>query len=308
MSFELVMNALFTGFILSLVSFSISLSFESDDVPNPATGALMGSGAYILRFAVREFGRTPYTLPYYWAPICFLVGGLVNAGVFSFLVHPLKRRGDGLVRVLLCLFAVEVALSGVNNVLEAWYYEGPAVYVLAFQYGHHDFMFLGVQGVFFVAGILMLVLPMGHWLISMRSDIGVVIRGVNENIELSEVQGLDTRGYRLWIWFISGGLVCVAGMLYPVRLQGKLDMYYYLWMEGLAGCFLGGCRRPRYAMIGGFLMGPLRLGVYVLGRMFIGVWVGEFLPLIPITVIALVMYYSPEGVLNQIIPRISRKA
>jgi branched-subunit amino acid ABC-type transport system permease component len=68
----------------------------------------------------------------------------------------------------------------------------------------------------------------------------------------------------------------------------------------LAGSFLGGVRSIRYALVGGFTVGLVEFLFTVFGQAYIGVWVGEYRPFIPILILALVMYLAPDGVLSKI--------
>ena len=50
-----------------------------------------------------------------------------------------------------------------------------------------------------------------------------------------------------------------------------------------------------HAMIGGLLVGGLELSMVIVGQKFIGVWFGSYRPIIPTLILALVLYFTPEG-------------
>ena len=66
----------------------------------------------------------------------------------------------------------------------------------------------------------------------------------------------------------------------------------------LAGGILGGVGNLVHSMIDGLLLGVLELSM-----VFVGVWVGEYRPIIPILVLALVLYFAPEGLIKNITSR-----
>ena len=66
----------------------------------------------------------------------------------------------------------------------------------------------------------------------------------------------------------------------------------------LAGGILGGVGNLVHSMIDGLLLGVLELSM-----VFVGVWVGEYRPIIPILVLAWVLYFAPEGLIKNITSR-----
>ena len=67
----------------------------------------------------------------------------------------------------------------------------------------------------------------------------------------------------------------------------------------LAGGILGGVGNLVHSMIDGLLLGVLELSMVFVGQKFMGVWFGEYRPIIPILVLALVLYFAPEGLFKK---------
>ncbi len=63
---------------------------------------------------------------------------------------------------------------------------------------------------------------------------------------------------------------------------------------------MGGVKNIVHSMIGGLLLGVLELSMVFVGMEFVGAWVGEYRPIIPVLVLALVLYFAPEGLFKYI--------
>ena len=63
---------------------------------------------------------------------------------------------------------------------------------------------------------------------------------------------------------------------------------------------LGGVESPRFALVGGFILGFGEMLFTIVGQFFIGVWGGEYRPILPTLILALVLYFAPEELFNYI--------
>lgn len=255
MNNEVLFFGLTYGFLLSLVSLALSLNYISDDLPNLWLISLMGSGYLLMRFLAREFRVSLYI----WTPAAFLIGATVSVLVYRFLIERLKLAGRSIVQITLVVIGLEILTSALNSIGSSWYYQGPAVYTYSFGLMHglmpRDFQLLGLPGAFIVSGVLFVITLIGTVYVLPRTRFGLALKSMEENPELSEVQGVNLGKVRAWSWFLAGGLAILVGAIYPLMFQSNLGSSHRIWISGITGCFLGGVMSPKHAFAGGFLMG-----------------------------------------------------
>ena len=128
---------------------------------------------------------------------------------------------------------------------------------------------------------------------------GRVFLAFSENLELTSVQGININRVRVLTWFISGGLAGLIGAIAPLYFHSSPSGGVFLVTAALAGGLLGGIKSPVHSMIGGLLLGSAEIALTVAGQAVLGVWFGEYRPIIPMLAISLVMYFAPDGVLNR---------
>lgn len=278
---------------IGILSWALSLNYLTDDVPNYALGSFFAVGSLASWEVTKSLGLSPY----YGILAGFLSGAVLNVCFYWFVIRKaIKRKISPVLLVLLCIGA-NIIVTSINQIYWFVIRERFTTISLNLLLRLFDSSIFGVPLVAFVSVSMVILVVLGSKSIQ-RNRIGVTFRAVKENPELAMVQGVTVDQVKAWIWMISGGISGIVGSLYIIMFSTTPSGHYILITAVLAGAFLGGIRNPLTALMGGLVVGLLRFALYYVGKEFIGVWVGEFLPLIPVVVLALVMYFSPEGVLR----------
>lgn len=284
---------------MGILSVAFSLNYITDEIPNFALGGIIGTGHLISWTIAKEMSLNPYI----GLPFAFLVGGIINTAVFLGVIDRSVRAGRNLVLITLATIGTEFILTSFNKI---WWYgireQTPNVTMSVFikdsdlhLFGYPGVLFFSVASAILVFTFIKIIFP--------RLNAGSVFIAVSENPELASIQGINIGRVKAFTWFISGGLACFIGAIFPLFWHSSPSGTYYLVTVGLVGSILGGVMNPVYAMIGGLLLGVLELSVVFVGQKFVGVWFGAYRPIIPILILALVLYFAPEGMFKYITSR-----
>ena len=299
MSIQLLINALIYASMLMLMAEAHTLTYLTADTFNFTVGPMAAIGAYVGFTWAKILGLQLYL----GLPVAFTVCGLVGFLCCVLVVEPLLRRGRGPVLLTLALIGAGILFTGLTKIYADRLMHAYSIWTNTFFLREYDFAVGWVPGVFIVSTILALasVLLLEHLLHG--SLFGASLRAMVEDVELAMVQGVNPARVRWVSWTLAGGLAGLAGAYGSIWFKSTLEMGPVLMTGVLASCLLGGVRSLRGAAVGGLLMGVVEITLIVWGNQMVGVWVGEYRQLVPIAVIALSMYFKPQGLIdNKCVP------
>lgn len=201
--------------------------------------------------------------------------------------------------ITLATLGIEFIVSSLNRIGWFWIREQGAAYVISLFLRSFDLQLWGYPMVFyfsvaaavFVLSFLKFIFP--------RLNAGRVFLAFSENRELASVQGININRVKAFTWFISGELTGFIGAIAPLYFHSPPSGGIFLVTAALAGGLLGGIKSPLHSMIGGLSLGSAEIALTVAGQAILGVWFGEYRPMIPIFAISLVLYFAPDGLLNR---------
>ena len=131
---------------LILLTLSFSLTSNTLDAPNFATGALMGLGSYVAQAVKEQFGYPIYLS----LPFGFVLGAMVGWLSFRCVFYPLLSRKRRTVQIAIATLGLQVALIGVVQVLIYFLRTSKFYYDLSSQVIRYDFQVGQYSGIFFV--------------------------------------------------------------------------------------------------------------------------------------------------------------
>ena len=279
---------------IGILSVALSLNIITDEIPNYALGGIIGTGHLISWTVTKEMDM----LPYYGLPLAFLVGGMINVALFFGVIERSLNARRNLVLITLATIGIEYIVTSINKIWWYWIVE-QTNWTMSLFLKSYDMQILGFSGGF-IFSVVVVSLTILLILLIPKLNASRVFIAFSENPELVSIQGINVKRVKAVIWFISGGLACIIGAITPFLFHSSPSWGYYLVTVALAGSFLCGVRSLRYALVGGFIVGFFEFLFTVLGQAYIGVWVGAYRPVIPILILALVMYFAPEGIMSKI--------
>ncbi len=273
------------GLLLALAAVGLSLIFGTTGLTNFAHGEMVTLGA-VLVFAFNAMG-----LPFWLTLILALVGGgLVGYVQDAGLWRPLRRRGTGLVPMM--IVSIGLALA--------------ARYVILFYFGGATEQLPGAQSAEIQLGPIS-VSPNNLWsliicavvivtvgLVLMKTRLGKATRAVADNPALAAASGIDVDGVIRIVWIVGGVLASLGGILWAYYRPGvSFNMGSQILLLIFAGVTLGGLGTVFGALIGSIVVGIFTELTTVFGAP------ADLKYVIPLGVMILVLLIRPQGILGR---------
>ena len=276
---------------LTLLSIGFTLTYLTAKIPNFAHGTYAGVGIYVSYTFAKIWGLSPY----YGFPVAFIVGGLVSVIIYKLVIGVLTNMGGGAIVLTISTLAIQIFLTAFIQIYAYYLRERFSTYAMAFLLKESDFEFAGFPGIFLVSLTLTITSVLAlHYMLT-RTRIGVAMRATAEDPELASVLGINVDQIQLFSWFLTGGLACLAGAMIPLWFQATPQSGAMIITSIMAGSLLGGFDSIYGSVIGGAIVGMSEILLTTWGQAIIGVWVGEYRPLIPMIFLVTVLLIEPQG-------------
>ena len=273
------------GLLLALAAVGLSLIFGTTGLTNFAHGEMVTLGA-VLVFAFNAMG-----LPFWLAIVLALLGGgLVGYAQDAGLWKPLRRRGTGLVPMM--IVSIGLALA--------------ARYVIQFYFGGATEQLPGAQSAEIQLGPIS-ISPNNLWsliisaivivvvgLVLMKTRLGKATRAVADNPALAAASGIDVDAVIRIVWIVGGVLASLGGILWAYYRPGvSFNMGSQILLLIFAGVTLGGLGTVFGALIGSVVVGVFTELTTVFGAP------ADLKYVIPLGVMIIVLLIRPQGILGR---------
>lgn len=275
-------NGLVSGVIMTLPALAVTLLFGVLKFPNFAIGAMMTIAAYMVFALNHQLGWPLHAAS---AVVAVVFGGLCI--VIDWLTFkPLRERG-GITLMVASLglgFILEnIARFAYGNEARSFAIELARPFrVMDIRMNREQMMTLAISAAAMAA----------MWALLNRTAIGRAMRAVADNPQLALCRGIESERIIRWTWFITGILLAVGGVLIGMdrALEPPMGSNYVVGV--FAAAILGGLGSPLGALIGAIVIGVVsELSTLVIPPNYrIG---------IPLTVIALILVFRPQGLFGQ---------
>jgi branched-chain amino acid transport system permease protein len=276
---------------LTLLSIGFTLTYLTAKIPNFAHGTYAGIGIYISYTFAKILGINPYL----GFPLAFIVGGIFSVIVYVVVIKVLTNMGGGSIVLTISTLAIQIFLTALIQIYAYWLRLTYNTYTMAFLLKESDFNLAGFPGIFIVSISLTITIVMAlHYMLT-RTKMGVAMRATAEDPELASVLGINTDQIQLFSWFLTGGLACLAGAMIPLWFQSTPQTGAMMITSIMAGSLLGGFDSIYGSVAGGVIVGMSEILLTTWGQAWIGVWVGEYRPMIPMIFLVAVLLVEPEG-------------
>lgn len=248
---ERLVNGLNFGLLLALAAVGVSLIFGTTGLTNFAHAEMLTFGAIIaLVFGVN------FALPMWLViPIVIVFGAALGWTLDGGLWKPLRRRGIGLVQLMIVSIGLSLALRYVYQ-----FFIGGSTYQLPGAGAGRDIRLgpIALSWIDLVSmGIsIVLLLAVAFWLL--RTRIGKATRAISDNPSLAAASGINVDRVIRIVWVLASSLAAVAGVLWAYFRPGvKWDMGVQVLLLIFAAVTLGGLGTAFGALIGSIIVGIL---------------------------------------------------
>ncbi len=273
------------GLIIAITSVGLSLIFGTTGLTNFAHAEMVTFGA-IIALWMWNLG-----LPILLAiVVAVIASGLFGWSFDAALWRPLRRRGIGLVQMMILTIGASLAgryiflifigggtsqLPGTGGVRHQIF--GPV------KLSTVDMVSMGLS--------LLVLLAVSYWLL--RTRIGKATRAVADNRQLASASGIDVESVTRIVWVIGGALAGLSGVLWAYFRPGiKWDMGVQILLLIFAAVVLGGLGTAFGALIGSLVIGIL-VEVSTL-------WIPSDIKYVgALGVLVIVLLFRPQGLLGR---------
>ncbi len=282
---QLLVEGVKFGLIIAMASVGLSLIFGTTGLINFAHGEMVTFGALAGWFVNVTLGLhfVPATI------VAVLVGGLAGVALDQALWRPLRRRGTGLIALLVISIGLGLLVR----------------YVFLYQFGGRTRPFaqyavqravdLGPVAIApkdIISILLSLAVLVAVGLALLRTKAGKAMRAVADNPQLAASSGIDVERVILLVWAFGGGLAALGGVLLGLTEQVSWQMGVQLLLLMFAGVILGGLGTAFGALVGSFVVGVfIQLSTLVLAP--------ELKNVGALAILILILLVRPQGLLGQ---------
>jgi branched-chain amino acid transport system permease protein len=240
-----LVSGLSTGAVYVLSGVGLVVLFRASGVLNLAQGAVGALGA-LIAWNIADMG---------WPPWLGWIAGIVAATLVSLaygrLISPRLAHRDPIVRAVATLGFALILLG----IMEFIWGEWPRS--LRLPTDAIGFYVLGVRVTYtrVIAFVLSLVITGAVILLLGRSRLGLAMRALANDRDISAMLGVPTIRVDAWAWVISGAIAGVSGLLLAnlVRLQAQI--LTFMVIPAIAAAIAGRLRSLTATVLGGLVIG-----------------------------------------------------
>jgi branched-chain amino acid transport system permease protein len=239
------------GLMLGLASVGLSLVFGTTGLSNFAHAEMVTFGA-ITAFALGGILALPIWIA---IPAAVVISGLMGWGLDSGLWRPLRRRGLGLVQLMIVSIGLSLAVryvfqffvGGGTNQLPG--FDAPKIKL----FGATSLSVIDIASMILS---LVVIIIFAWWL--MNTQTGKATRAISDNPDLAAASGIDVDRVIRTVWIVAAGLAGLAGVLWAYFRPGiKWDMGAQILLLIFAAVTLGGLGTAFGALLGALVVGML---------------------------------------------------
>ena len=239
------------GLMLGLAAVGLSLVFGTTGLSNFAHAEMVTFGA-IAAFFLGGVLAMPIWIA---IPAAVLISSLMGWGLDSGLWRPLRRRGLGLVQLMIVSIGLSLAVRYVFQFLVG----GGTTQLPGFDSPKIKLFGATSLSVIDMASMvlsLVVIIAFAWWL--MNTQTGKATRAISDNPDLAAASGIDVDGVIRTVWIVAAGLAGLAGVLWAYFRPGiKWDMGAQILLLIFAAVTLGGLGTAFGALFGSLVVGLL---------------------------------------------------
>ena len=243
-----MINGLNFGLLLALAAMGASLIYGTTGLSNFAHGEMVTWGA-LVALVLTSFWSLPFWLGIIAAVI---MGGVLGLALDAGLWRPLRRRGLGVVQLMIVSIGLSLALRYTfQYFIGGQTYQLPGASPTPLQFGpislsYIDLISMGVS--------IVVILAVAYFLL--RTRVGKATRAISDNPQLASASGINVDRVIRIVWVLAGVLAALSGILWAYFRPGvRWDMGTQMLLLIFAAITLGGLGTAFGALLGALIVG-----------------------------------------------------
>jgi branched-chain amino acid transport system permease protein len=273
------------------LSIGFTLTYLTAKIPNFAHGTYAGIGIYVSWTISKILGYSPYI----GFPLAFVFGGITSVIIYLLVINVIKRLGGGAVVLTISTLAIQILLTSLINIYVYGVRDLYGTYGMGFMLKEYDFSIGGLHGIVVTSFSSVIIIVILLHILLTRTRTGIAMRATAEDPELSSILGININNIQKLSWFLTGGLACLAGAMYPLWFQSYPASGDYMITSIMAASLLGGFDNIYGSIIGGFGVGISEIIFTSWLQNTIDPGLGRWRPLIPMIILVVVLLFEPRG-------------
>ena len=279
------MNGINFGLLLALASIGLSLIFGTTGLSNFAHAEMVTFGALI------AYSLATVLVVELWValPIAVIATGLFGWANDVFIWKPLRKRGVGLIPLMIVSIGLSIALRYFYQVI----YGGtikqlPGTGMTQMHWGPISLSWVDIWSM----GIsIVVLLAVAYFLV--RTRLGKATRAVADNPSLASASGINVNRVIRIVWTVGGLLAGLSGVLWAYFRPGvSWDMGFQMLLLIFAAVILGGLGTAFGALLGSLIVGML-IELSTL-------WLASDLKYVgALGIMIVVLLFRPQGILGR---------
>ncbi|UNK70069.1 branched-chain amino acid ABC transporter permease [Microbacterium sp. H1-D42] len=236
------------GLLLGLASMGAALIYGTTRLSNFAHGEMVTWGGVVV-VLVTSF----WQLPLWLGLIAAVVGGgalgwAMDAGLW----RPLRRRGLGIVQLMIVSIGLSLALRyAMQYMIGGGTHQLPGASPTPFTFGPITLSYIDIIGM-----VISIVVILGMAYFLTRTRVGKATRAISDNPQLAAASGIDVDKVVRIVWIVAGMLAALSGVLWAYFRPGvKWDMGMQMLLLIFCAITLGGLGSAIGALIGSIIVG-----------------------------------------------------
>jgi len=274
-----IASGLAVGSLYALGGIGMVVLFRATGVLNFSSGAAGAAGAMIA-WQVAKWGAWP---PIAWSS-CILVAVVLTVGYGRF-IAPLLAWRDTVVKAVATLGFALIILGLISFLWK----DDPRSLVLPTDEIGARFLGLRVTVTRLVAFGACLLITLGIWLFLGRTEIGLKMRAVANDRDLSALLGVPILKVETVAWLIAGLLSGFTGLMFANLIRLEPVVLTFMVIPSIAAALTGRLSNTALVLVGGLSMGVIE-SMLTLSPTLKGVR-----PIAPFVIAALVLLYNQRA-------------
>ena len=236
------------GLLLALASMGAALIYGTTRLSNFAHAEMVTWGG-LVALVTTTFWHLPL-----WLGIAAAVigGGLFGWALDAGIWRPLRRRGLGIVQLMIVSIGLSLALRyAFQYIIGGGTRQLPGASPTPFQFGPISLSYIDI-----IAMSVSIVVIIGVAFFLTRTRIGKATRAISDNPQLAAASGIDVDKVIRYVWILAGTLAAISGVLWGYFRPGvKWDMGMQMLLLIFAAITLGGLGTAFGALVGSLIVG-----------------------------------------------------